>query len=193
MLTKKIQINVESAWHPIEEYVPELVDLIQEVQSRSYSFEEDLFWIQSLTFSITEHPEESVAEFNELYARVQSFHSRVTSILISILQEKAIWQRLYQRAKRLYRKARGGLLHSRKDIKELRNKELQEAAVHEEIRELVDVQEAIGFVLEDLDLLVEIVELKKEELDKANTNLSRQQKAVETLVGVGYPVQGARS
>jgi t-SNARE complex subunit (syntaxin) len=80
-------------------------------------------------------------------------------------------------------------LTSREDIKGLRNKELQEAKVQEEVPELADLEEMIDSVIDDLDLMIDIVKEKKEELDKANTNLSRQQKVVESMIGLGYSVK----
>ena len=47
-------------------------------------------------------------------------------------------------------------------------------------------------VIEDLDLSIDMVTVKREQLDKANTNLSRQQKVLDTLVGLGYPVHAQR-
>jgi hypothetical protein len=175
--------------HPIEECVGELESLIAEIQERDYTFEGELDEIQSIKVMLKENPESDITEFNNLYSFVQSHVSRVAEIYISLLREKGVWQRYKARSKRLYRKARNRLLTTREDIKSLRNKELQEAKVQEEVPELADLEELIDSVIDDLDLMIDIVKEKKEELDKANTNLSRQQKVVESMIGLGYSVK----
>jgi hypothetical protein len=175
--------------HPIEECVGELESLIAEIQERDYTFEGELDEIQSIKVMLKENPESDITEFNNLYSFVQSHVSRVAEIYISLLREKGVWQRYKARSKRLYRKASNRLLTSREDIKSLRNKELQEAKVQEEVPELADLEEMIDGIIDDLDLMIDIVKEKKEELDKANTNLSRQQKVVESMIGLGYSVK----
>ena len=77
-------------------------------------------------------------------------------------------------------------------VRKLKNKELQEAYVHEQVSELVDVKELIEDAIDSLDLLIDTFQIRKDDLDKANVNLSRQQKVVESLIGLGHPVQSHR-
>jgi hypothetical protein len=184
--------NPEDSWHPIDACIPDLLQIIQDIQGRDYSFDKEIKEVASISFSLQKDPQEDVVIFNELYAEVQSQLSRISSIVIEMYREKAWWQKQYHIIKRLYRKARTLLLHTRADIKALKNKELQEAAIHEEIREVVDLMGIVENVIEDLELSIDLVTVKREELDKANTNLSRQQKVLDTLVGLGYPVHARR-
>jgi peptidoglycan hydrolase CwlO-like protein len=163
-------------------------DLILEVSNQEFSFANDIQEILDMDFKLRPDPDNGMDEFNDLYAKVTSYQSRVAAIIIQIYREKAVWQKFYNRAKSMYRKNRNTLLGTHDEIRALRNKELQESAVQELIPELTDVKELIEDVLEDIDLLVTTVEEKKEELDKANTNLSRQQRVVESLIGLGHRV-----
>ena len=188
----QIPFKMDALWHPIDACISDLVEVVQEIQERNYSFDKEIQEIASISFSLQKDPQEDVVTFNELYAFVQSHLSRVAAIVIDIYREKAWWQKRYHRIKRLYLKARTLMLHTRSEIKALKNKELQEAAIHEEIREVVDLMSIIENVIDDLELSIDMVTVKREELDKANTNLSRQQKVLDTLVGLGYPVHARR-
>jgi hypothetical protein len=185
----QLPLNRDEVWHPLNECLPQLLEIVDEVRNRNYSFDKELSEVSNIKISLDEAPQDDVVGMNKLYAEIQAYQSRTSAIIMDIYREKAWWQQCYFRAKRLYRKARGVLLNTREDVKKLKNKELQEAAIHEEIRELVDLVDILDQVIEDLDLSIALVSVKKEELDKANTNLSRQQKAIDTLVGLGYPVK----
>lgn len=185
-----MNMTLSTPKHPIEECIPDLESLIEEVSQRDFSFDEEMTEVRSLSFSLFANPDEDITEFNRLYSELQSNISRVATVLIGVMSEKALWQKWLGRTTGLYRKARNRLLSTRSDIKELRNKELQEAKVHEEIPELIDLKELIERVIDDLDLSIDIIEVKKEELDKANSNLARQQKVVESMIGLGYAVGG---
>ncbi|MFA5396487.1 MAG: hypothetical protein WC346_10815 [Methanogenium sp.] len=188
----QLPLKPDEAWHPIAECLPQLLEIIDEVQKRNYSFDKELREIASIKVSLDESPQEDVVGMNSLYAQIQAQQSRVSAIIMDIYQEKAWWQRIFYRTKRLYRKARGILLNTRDDIKKLKNKELQEAALHEEIKELADLMDILEQVIDDLDLSIDLAIVKRDELDKANTNLSRQQKAIDTLIGLSYPVKAKR-
>jgi uncharacterized protein YaaN involved in tellurite resistance len=178
-------------WYPIESLLPELEVLVGEIASRNYSFQAELNEVTQMRYALQEAPENSVHEFNELYARVQSLSSRVAEIIIQVYREKAWWQHHGYTAKKLYRKARTLYLQA-DDVRKLKNKELQEAYVHEQVSELVDVKELIEDAIDSLDLLIDTFQIRKDDLDKANVNLSRQQKVVESLIGLGHPVQSHR-
>lgn len=188
-----MKLVIKNSVHPVEECKQEVEELITDVYARDYTFEAELDEVNTtMVLQLDAHPEEAVAEFNELYSEAQAYQSRVTSILISAYKEKRVWERFNAIAKSLYRKAKNRLYVTDDDIKSLRNKELQEAAVQEKIPDLTNVKEYIENNVEDLESIISIVKEKKEDLDKANTNLSRQQKVVETLVGIGYSVRANR-
>jgi len=165
------------------------VDRLKEkVYARDYSFEEELKEISEMNINIVEHPEEDVAGFNELYSIVQSYRSRVSSILIDIQKEKSVWQEYKSEAKSIYRRAHDVILTTQEEVKNLRNKELQEAKVRESVVSLVYIMEYLDIILDNLEMLLYVFREKKEDLDSINTNLSRQQKIVESLIGLNYPV-----
>jgi hypothetical protein len=174
-----MKITFDTVEHPLEECIEEVELLVVDINSRDYSFEAELDEIQGMKVQLSETPEQDITQFNLLYAQLQASISRVAEVLIRVIREKGYWQKLKARSRRLLRKARNRLLTTRDDIKSLRNKELQEAKVQEEVPELADTDELIENVIDDLDLIIEIVKEKKEELDKANVNISRQQKVVD--------------
>jgi len=178
--------------HPLEECIEELTQLVEEVGKSDYSFDDEMYEISIINMKLDRHPEEAVTEMNEMYSDVQTYLSRVSSILIEVYKEKSKWERFYARVNVLYRKAKNTLLHTRADIKSLRNKELQEASVQEEVKGLVDLRDYIENVKSHLEGLVIIAKEKRDDLDKLNTNLSRQQKVIETLIGLDYTVSATR-
>ena len=187
-----MKILIRSFKYPIPQYGETLADLVDAVQLRDFNFEEMLDELEAVNFKIDEQPEEALAEFLDLYARVQAYQSRVTSILVQMHREHGVWKRFKNRADSLYRRAKDRILSTNPEIQALRNKELQESAVHELIPDLVNIREIIDNVIDDIESMKDIAEEKKEDLDKANTNLSRQQKIVESLINLNYPVNPNR-
>ena len=184
-------MSTSPIWYPLPHLLPELEAMAENVVGRVYDFTAEESEIAEISFSLLEVPEDSLHEFNVLYAQVQSYSSRVAAIIIQVYREKSWWQKQLYVAKKLYRKARTTYLRG-PEVRALKNKELQEAYVHEQIAELVDLKELIEEHIDSLDLLIDTFQIRKEDLDKANTNLSRQQKVVESLIGIGYPVRGSR-
>lgn len=169
----------------------EAIELITEIQARDANmYEAELSEVRDISFQLQEIPEESVADFNMLYAWVQSYRSRISTILYNIHSDKATWKNYKYRVAQLYRKGKNKILTIREDIVALRNKELQEAAVQEELGMLVDIQELIKYRLEFLDDAMTMIAIKRDEITSADMDLSRQQRVVEILQGIGYPLRG---
>jgi hypothetical protein len=172
--------------YPIEEYVNDFISLITEIderQKRMYSvpYEE----LDSLSIELDSYPEENIEKFNEKYAYVQSLYFRVSFVLMEIKKELKDWNFLKSKVMTLYRRAKNLLLISKPDIKNLRNKELQEAAIQLELSDIVDVLESVDSVIQSLKFDFDIVSLKLDALDKANLNLNRQQKILEDEIMLG--------
>lgn len=178
--------------YPIDEYISQVETLLKDIKNRVFDFQGELDEIRSITVELSSSPEESLDEFNNQYALLTAYVHRVASILIEVYAEKSYWQEFKSRSNSLYWRARNYLLTHREDIKKLRNKELQEASVHQEIPELVRISDYVDRKLQTLDTLISIFKEKKEALDKANSNISRQQKVVESLIGLGHPVVASR-
>jgi hypothetical protein len=165
--------------------------LVQEVGNQSYYFDSVLQEIKDMIFIITEDPENDFVSFNNLYAKVTAYFSRASSILISIETERAVWQKFHSRAKRMY-KLKENIFLQDEVIQALRNKELQKATVESRMPEVVRMKILIEDVLDNLTGIAAIVKIKCDELDKACTNLNRQQRVVESMIGLGYPVNVKR-
>lgn len=170
----------------LEKYTQEILDLTNDITNRGYDFAWVLTEIDGIQFSLMNNPDDSLAEFMELYSVVQAHQSRLVSIIISIRKEKQVWLKFKYSVDGLFKKLRNTLLSSRTDIQILKSQELRDGKINEELEPLVNLQRIISGVFDDLEYLIEVCELKKDDLDKANTNMSRQQKVVETLIGLGY-------
>ena len=179
-------INVKNdIKHPLEECLPSLQEIVEEIKDRQnqvYNVPYDE--LNEIVIALIPNPDEDIAAFNETYAYIQSYINRISTILISVRKELKIWNIYKLRLKILYRKAKNNLLISDTSIKALRNKDMQEAAVQEEIPELTDLLEGIDVVIEGLEHDEYVVKIKKEQLDTANVNLNRQQKVVEDMIGL---------
>ena len=124
----QIPFTTDTLWHPIDACIPDLVQIVEDIQGRDYTFDKEIQEVTSVSLSLQKDPQEDVIVFNELYAEVQSHLNRISSIIVEMYREKAWWQKRQHTIKRLYLKARTLLLHTRNEIKALKNKELQEAA-----------------------------------------------------------------
>jgi hypothetical protein len=168
---------------------------LEELGDATFDFSKEIQELREIDFQLNPHPEDDVVSFNELYARVQAYQSRAAAILMDIHGERARWVRYRHRIKRVVRKMRTDILSgfSSEQLKALKNKEIIEAQVQQRMPEWYDLQEHIDNVIETLELLIETVVLKRDDLANANVNMSRQQKAVDTLVGLNYPVLSRKS
>ncbi len=171
-----------------EKYIEDVLMIAEVVQTYSFNFNTELKEIQDMKFHLEEMPEEAIADFNILYAQVQSYQSRVTSLIIELYKERAKWQAQKRQLARIYKKMHNFILSTDEKIQKLRNKELQEASVDLQLKEVVDLKDYIDGVLEDISWIRDSLVEKKDELDKANVNLSRQQRIIESMIGLGYPV-----
>lgn len=181
----KIKVTDNSLSHPIEECLPDLYQLLAEIQDRqTVIYEVPYEQIDQINIELNGSPEEDLTLFNYNYAYVQGQVNRVAHILIQIKKELRVWTSYKSRLKLLYRKARNLLLTSKPEIKALRNKELQEAAIQKELESMVDLADGLDIIIEELDHDMDIVNIKKDALDKANVNLSRQQKIVEDIMAI---------
>lgn len=163
-----------------------------EKRLRNVIFSPDLSEIAGVKISIEEHPEEDLAGFNELYSKVQAFRSRASSILFNMYKERGIWKSYQHDLKRIYKKIKNQTLTERTDIQKLRNKELQEAAVEIQMPITVRLLDLTEGKLEDIENEIDMVQIKLSDCDHAEMNLSRQQKIVEALIGIGYPVNPSK-
>jgi hypothetical protein len=184
-----MKIQIKDANYTVQKYEDRLVELTEEIVERQkivyqVPYEE----LNSIYANLDPNPDIDIALFNENYAYIQSQHNRVCKILSDIKQEYKIWQMFLGEAQILYKKAKNNILANTEEIRALRNKELQEAALQEKIPELVDLVDKLELIVDDMKEDIGIVEIKANLLDKANTNLNRQQKIVEDEIGLGYKV-----
>lgn len=162
-----------------------------DISERYFDIYSKLDEIKSVAITLIKAPEEELASFNELYANAQAAYNRVSAILIEFIGERAFWKRQLIIANKIYNRAKNYLLTS-DEIKNLRNKILQEARVEDELYLIVSLVATIKGTLDDIKDMVEIAIAKKEELDNAIMNMNRQQRITESLIGLGYPVKPHR-
>lgn len=175
------------------EHLEELEVLANEITNReSCSFAAEIQEVRSIAVELQEIPEESVADFNTLYSWINAHRSRVSTILMDINRERAAWKEYKYRVAQIYRKGKSYALTAQEYIIKLRNKELQEAAIQEALPEVIDLQELIKYRIDVLDDIEAVVEIKRDQINAANMDLSRQQRVIEILQGMNYPLQGQR-
>ena len=133
-------------------------------------------------------PEEHMVAFNNLYAEAQSRYNRVCGILIDFIQEKSYWKRMYLITDKVFKRARNFLLIT-EAVRTLRNQNLQEAKVESELYLILSLTNICKIVVEDMKDMIEIATIQKDKLDNAITNMSRQQRVTDSLIGLGYPVR----
>lgn len=164
----------------------QLIDDINERRDGMYltPFKE----LDQIVFALSPTPEDDLAGFNENYAYVQSHANRVASMLMNSKKEVGEWRGFKSRAQSLFRKAKGSILVSDPSIKTLKNLDLQNAAIQSKIPEIVDLIEQLDLIIDSIETDIDVIKIKKELLDNANTNLSRQQRVVEDMIGLNIPV-----
>lgn len=173
-------------------FIPKLEFLLGEILSRSFDFTADLNVIEEVNSDLSPDPENGIIEFNTLYAEIQNNFNYVADVQGKVLREIAEWQRFLSQAIALYRRERNRILVNDKVIQALRNQALQEAAVQEQLPEITDLKEQLENIVRDLKSMSLIIENKKDKLDKAAVALNRQQRNVETMIGLNYPVKAKR-
>jgi len=172
-------------------YIESIEAISLEVSDRYFNIQKRLDEVKAISVVLMKTPEEEMVKFNELYANAQASYSRVSSILIDFIGERAFWKRQLIMANKIYNRAKNYLLTT-DTLKNLRNKSLQEARVEDELYLVASLISTIKGALEDIKDMVEIAVVKKEELDNAITNMNRQQRIVESLIGLGYHVRTNR-
>ena len=176
-----------------EGYSGEVMEVLEDIHARMYDFSDEMHEVENMNFTLLSAPEESVADFNILYARVQSYLSRCASILITINKEKSEWQSVKSKAERIHKKIQNFVFANDPKIKELKNQALQTAYAEEKMPSLVRALNIIDSVIPDLKLLEDRVQIRLNDLDRGNTNLNRQQKITEDLIALNHPIGTFRS
>ena len=97
------------------------------------------------------------------------------------------------KAERIYKRVQNIVYVTDAVCKTLKNQALQQAYAEEKMPSLVRVLDIINSIIPDLKLLGDRVEIKLSDLDRANTNLNRQQKITEDLIALNHPVGTLRT
>jgi len=168
-------------------YLATVDELSIDIKTRSFDLYSKLNELKEISVELLKDPEQHMVAFNELYAEAQSRYNRVCAILIEIIQEKSYWKRMYLITDKVFKRASNFLLTT-DEVSSLRNQILQEAKVESELHLIVSLNKICKAVLEDMKDMIEIANIQKDKLNNAITNMSRQQRVTESLIGLGYPV-----
>ena len=177
--------NLQDVFDGYSETVDELT---LEIGMRSFDLYDKANELKNIDVELLRDPEAQMYAFNNLYAEAQSRYSRVCSILMDIIQEKSYWKRMHLVTDKIFKRARSYLLTT-DEVSSLRNQNLQEAKVENELRLIMSLVNICKIALEDMKDMIEIANIQKDKLDNAITNMSRQQRVTESLIGLGYPVR----
>jgi len=152
------------------------------------NFKSEIEEIKEIKYALDSFPEEAFADIAILYAKVQSYMSRVTSILTNMYQQRVELKHILSDLNKIYKRCKTRILSTDKTISKLRNQSLQEATVNERIYYVVNLIDELNSNIEDLEEKITIVLLRDKDLERANVNIARQQRLVESLASLNYPV-----
>jgi len=159
-----------------------------EILERNFNLYDTLEELKAINVELLKNPEEQMVSFNNLYAEAQGSYNRVCSIMMELIQERTYWKRTYIITNKIFERARSYLLTT-DEVKTLKNQTLQEAKVSSELHLILSLVNICKIVLEDMKDMIEIGNMQKDKLNNAITNMSRQQRVTESLIGLGYPVK----
>jgi hypothetical protein len=103
-------------------------------------------------------------------------------------QYRADLKRVMSAAEKIFKRIKMRMLARDPDVKKLKNKELQEAYVSDKFDYVVAIIDNVEMHISNTDELINIVLLRDKDLDRANVNVSRQQRFVEGLLSQNHPV-----
>ena len=178
----------------IEAIYPEFLQDIRTVleeysQIPVKDFAEDIQEIKVIKYKLDAFPEEAFADMSTIYAEVQGYASRVTSILIGMYQYRADLQRVFSNASKIYKKIKMRTLATNEYVQKLKNQGLQEAYVSNTFERIVAVIDNIEVNLGYIDESINMVLVRERDLDRAIVNISRQQRVVEGLMSLNYTIK----
>jgi len=101
--------------------------------ARRFDFSKELKEVVAISSSLPNNPEDDISQFTLFYATIQNSLSRITVILLDMLFERGEWKALSRSLKTVYDRSKRMLYATREDIQKLKNQQLQEAAVQNEI------------------------------------------------------------
>jgi len=175
--------------HPRSEYRDSVIELINDVDGAPFDFEAELGEVREMHVELVPEPELSVEDFNKLYADAQGYRSRVASIIMEVVLIKAEWTSRLSKARWLYETGTNYIYSTDEEpynkIKSAKNLAIQGSYIAECMPHLYDIRDKIDRICKRVDAILSIFKEKKDDLDEILTNLSRQQRNVETMVGLG--------
>jgi len=157
--------------------------------TKSLNFNDEIEEIKKFRYALDKFPEEAFADIAILYAEVQGYMSRTTAILSSMYEHKVTLGYALGEVTKIYKKARNRILSRDPDIPKLKNAGLQDAAINDKLVYIVDIMEDLSGQISFLEEIISIVQLREKDLDRANVNISRQQRLVESLIALNYGVK----
>lgn len=159
---------------------------IEEVGRRS--FVNECGEAKSFRYDLDNFPEEAISDLSIIYAEIQAYMSRVTSILSDMYSYKAELNKCLRDAKRIYKKARNCIFTTHKKIKLLKNQTQMEAFIDNYLSDIVEIRDLLDDRIEAVGDMIQIMVVHDKNLERANVNVSRQQRIVEVLINLNYPV-----
>ena len=180
----------EEEWRePYRGYVNSMTGLQLSINGVSRKdFTAELEETKGFRYALDDYPEEAISDLSILYAEIQSYLSRVTSILSEMYSYKSKLNELLRESKRIYKKARNSIFVNNAAVNKLKNQTLMEAFIDNYISDIVEVRDELEDSVDAVDDLIQIMLVHDKNLERANVNVSRQQRIIEVLIGLNYPV-----
>lgn len=190
LLSFRKRMTEEEEWRePYRGYVNSMTGLQLSINGVSRKdFTAELEETKGFRYALDDYPEEAISDLSILYAEIQSYLSRVTSILSEMYSYKSKLNELLRESKRIYKKARNSIFVNNAAVNKLKNQTLMEAFIDNYISDIVEVRDELEDSVDAVDDLIQIMLVHDKNLERANVNVSRQQRIIEVLIGLNYPV-----
>jgi hypothetical protein len=184
-------LTEEQLIHPHEGYRHYVEQLISDVDNDAFDFNAELQEIKSpdMQVKLLPEPEMAVDDFNILYARAQACRSRVSAIMGDVLLIKSKWISRLSTATWLYDVGQNHIYTTDQEpyshIRSAKNLAIQSAYIAECMPHLYDLCSSLKRFTQSIDVIYSVFKEKRDDMDEILTNLSRQQRNVETMIGLG--------
>jgi hypothetical protein len=125
-----------------------------------------------------------VGRLNEKIARVDSYMSRTTTILLNAIKNENVFDSLFKDVQSLFDKHLRVQLRQ-KEITDLGNQNLRQAAAEEKITDIGNFKSVVEKALNEAKTHTKICREKLDNLDVTNKNISRQITVIQTQIEIG--------
>jgi len=147
-------------------------------------FEEWEDILDDIELKLDADPTINLSSFYEKLQMAQEKRNEIVGIMVKALADKANWESYVAVAEKYVRKLKSELSQS-DDVKNLKNKELQESKMYSQRPDIFDCLAYCNAVSDWVETMVKVFDKKLDLIDSANLNINRQITVTELLTYKG--------